>query len=44
VFFTPSLYYAIETLLEKIKGPRAAPMTEKPVHTRNGGQEEGEQP
>jgi len=45
VFFTPVLYYAIEILLEKLKGPRAAP-TPAPTpppqpQAEQGGDEEG---
>jgi len=44
VFFIPVLYYAIETLIDRVRGPKPAPLAEKPAQTRDGGQHEGEQP
>ncbi len=41
VFFIPVLYFAIETLLEKIKGPRAAPTPAPPEPAGQSGREEG---
>ena len=42
VFFIPVLYYAIETLMEKLRGSRAAPTVAKPAPAPPSSQEEGE--
>jgi Cu/Ag efflux pump CusA len=41
VFFIPVLYFAIETLMEKVRGPRAAPTPAKPAPASQSGREEG---
>jgi multidrug efflux pump subunit AcrB len=43
VFFIPVLYFAIETLMEKVKGPKAAPPLIQPEPASPSGQEEGGQ-
>jgi hydrophobe/amphiphile efflux-1 (HAE1) family protein len=41
VFFIPVLYYAIEMLLEKLRGPRAIPAKVKPESLGQSGGKEG---
>ncbi|MEJ2672649.1 MAG: efflux RND transporter permease subunit [Deltaproteobacteria bacterium] len=41
VFFIPVLYYAIEMLLDKFRGPRAAPAKAKPEPSGHSGGKEG---
>jgi hypothetical protein len=42
VFFIPVLYFAIETLIERIRGPRAAPTpVRQPESAGQRGREEG---
>ena len=41
VFFIPVLYFAIETLLEKLKGPKEAPTLVRPEPASQSGREEG---
>jgi Cu/Ag efflux pump CusA len=41
VFFIPVLYFAIESLMEKVRGPRAAPSAAKPAPVSQSEPEEG---
>ena len=41
VFFIPVLYYAIEMLLEKFRGPRATPAKVKPEPSAQSAGEDG---
>ncbi len=41
VFFIPVLYYAIELLIDKVRGPRAVPSVVKPEPVSQSSREEG---
>ena len=41
LFFIPVLYYGVQTLLDKLKGPRAAPAPIKPPKSSPAGGDQG---